>query len=52
VYGQTSGQADPASTEVITGNVSCGKSTTEGGTTWAADIENENGEHTTHGGTF
>lgn len=26
-YGQTSGQANPASTEVVTGNVSCGKST-------------------------
>ena len=51
-YGQTSGQADPASTEVVTGSVSCGKNTTAGGTTWQADIENENGEHTTHGGTF
>jgi hypothetical protein len=52
LFGQTSGQAAPASTEVITGNISCGKNTTKGGTTWVADIENENGEHTKHGGTF
>ena len=52
VFGQTSGQASPASTEVVTGSVTCGKNTTTGGTAWTADIENENGEHTTHGGTF
>jgi hypothetical protein len=52
VFGQTSGQANPASSEVVTGSVSCGKNTDAGGTTWQADVENENGDHTTHGGTF
>ncbi len=52
VYGSSLGTADPPSDCITTGAISCGKNSKRGGTSWHAELENEDGGKTTHGGTF